>query len=202
MRDITTVIFDLGRVLVKIGTDGDKFGRLMRAMRIEPAQAFATYWFTPEVRQHMAGEMDSLEFYYRAKERFDLPHSYNEFVEGWCDLFSPYPEMEELFARVAERYPVGLLSDTDPLHWAHILAHNPWLKKIAKPSLSYEIGYLKPHPAMFNAAAADCGRQKRQCLFIDDVQANADGARHYGMPALLFTGPEKLSRDLRGLGIL
>ena len=202
MNTIKTVVFDLGRVLVTIDATGDKFVRLMRAAGIPPAEAFDKFWFTAEVRQFMTGEIDSHDFYHAAVERIGLDWSYEEFAEAWCDLFHPRPEMETLFKEVAARYRVGLLSDTDPLHWMAVRKLLPWLDMIEKPTLSFEVGCLKPHPRMFAAAAADNGCAKEECLFIDDLRENVDGARYSGMPALLFSGADKLRRVLRKLRVL
>ena len=116
MHNINTIIFDLGRVLVDIRTDGEKFGALMREVGISAEDSFGNFWYQREVRQHMAGVIDSREFHRQAVERFHLALGYDEFVEGWCDLFHPVPEMEALFREIAGRYRVGILSDTDPLH--------------------------------------------------------------------------------------
>ena len=112
------------------------------------------------------------------------------------------PGMEELFREVAGRYRVGILSDTDPLHWHAIRTMMPWLEAVERPTLSYEVGYLKPHPEMFTAAARNCGSAKEQCLFIDDLAGNVDGARYFGMQALIFNGQEKLRRDLHQVKVL
>lgn len=202
LQNVKAVIFDIGRVLVSLRTTGDKFQALMHAMGIDPDKAFDRFWSANPVRRHMTGNLDSRGFYAMAVERYRFSLSYETFAEGWNDLFDPIPGMRELFGEVAARYPVSLLSDTDPLHWAKIRALLPWLERVPKPTLSFEVGYLKPHPAMFAAAAANCGREMGECLFIDDLIENVDGARFHGMPALHFTGVEKLRRDLTGLRVL
>lgn len=202
MHNITTIIFDLGRVLVDISTGGEKFGRLMRSTGISSENSFEAFWYLREVRQHMTGVIDSREFFRQAAERFSLSCGYDEFVEGWCDLFSPLPGMREFLGGIAGRYRVGILSDTDPLHWAAIRAMMPWIAGIKNPTLSYNVGYLKPHPKMFAEAAANCGSAKEACLFVDDRIENVDGARYCGMPALQFVSLEKLRRDLTGFQLL
>ncbi len=201
MENIKTVIFDLGRVLVSVDTSGEKFANLLLSAGITVEEA-PKFWRLDEVRQHMTGEITSREFHKRATERFGLVIDYGEFAEGWCDLFRPVPAMKELFEEVSSRYAVGLLSDTDPLHWEKICGLFPWIAAIDSPTLSFEVGCLKPHPKMFEKAAANCGRPRGECLFIDDLIENVDGARCFGMPALQFSTPEKLRRDLAGLGIL
>lgn len=202
MHNIDTVIFDVGRVLIGIAPTGEKFSALMRSMGIPPEHAFEKYWYAEEVRRHMTGELGSPQFFAAARDHFGLGIGYDEFVAGWCDIFFPKPDMEKLFLELADRYTVGLLSDTDPLHWPKMLELLPWLKKVAKPTLSFEVGFLKPHPVMFETAAANCGAEKGRCLFIDDLQANVDGARFCGMPALHYLDTDKLRKDLTGLCLL
>lgn len=202
MHTITTIIFDLGRVLVGIDTSGEKFTRLMRAAGLTDPAVFDTFWRLDEVCRHMTGEIDSREFHRQASARFGADVSYEDFEEAWCDIFHPLPEMKTVFDELAGRYTVGLLSDTDPLHWNTIRAMLPWLSAIKTPTLSFEVGCLKPHPKMFGTAAANCGRTKEECLFIDDRAENVDGARSFGMQSLQFTTPEKLRNDLAGLKLL
>lgn len=204
MRNITTVVFDLGRVLVRLGAEGPHFGELMRGFGIEPARAFERYWFRDEVNKHMTGELSPREFHQKALEELRTPEpmTYERFAECWCDIFEPMPGMEELFKEVAARHNVGILSDCDPLHWAKVRSLLPWLETVEKPTLSFEVGYLKPHPEMYRAAAENGNCQKQECLFIDDVTGNVDGARFCGMQAIRFAGADKLRRDLRRLGII
>lgn len=202
MLHISTIIFDLGRVVVRINPRREKFSALMQSMGMDPEEAFDKFWFANEVRQHMTGEMPPETFYQIVKDRFGLDLTYDQFVEAWCDLFTPMPGMRELFEELSENYCLGILSDTDPLHWLKIKGMLPWLSLAGKPTLSFNVGLLKPHPDMFTTAATNCGKRKDECLFIDDLQANVDGARFFGMPAVQFTGIDKLRRDLTGLRIL
>lgn len=202
MRNIHTIVFDLGNVLVRVDPARGKFGQLVRSFGLTPEEAFGRFSFESEVRRFMTGELAPEEFHRALSERFGLDFAYDRFVESWCDMFEPVEGMRELFEEISQRYEVGILSDTDPLHWNCIRKMMPWLERVAKPSLSFEVGFLKPHPGMFEAAAANAGREKHECLFIDDLVANVDGARYFGMPALLFTGEGKLRRDLTGLKLL
>lgn len=202
MSEAMTVIFDLGRVLLQINTKGARFSALMVAMGIPPNQAFSLYWKEPEVEWHMTGKITTPQFYQAAIDRYNLKISYEDFATDWCDLFSPMPGMEHLFDRIAEKHRVGLLSDTDPLHWAKAKEILPWLSRIEHPTLSFETGYLKPHPAAYLKAAENCATPPENCFFIDDTQDNVDGARAVGMAALTFQNPERLAKDLAKLGIL
>ena len=200
---IKAVIFDLGRVLVEITTGGEKFSTLMREIGIPPEQAFQRFWNEPEVLRHGRGEIDSHEFHRLARERFHLSLGFERFAEAWCDLFRPIPEMEKLFMRLAGRCRLGLLSDTDPLHWAWLRRRLPWLERVEHPTLSHETGFLKPHPEAFRLAVVHSGAERAgECLFVDDLPANVEAARNCGLQARLFTGAGRLEEDFKRLGLL
>lgn len=199
---IKTVIFDLGRVLLSLGTDGEKFTGLMRKIGVAPADAFKTFWRDPLVLGHSRGDIGPHDFYEGVRHRFHIDMDYKDFAAAWCDLFAPIPGMEDLFNQVADRYPVGILSDTDALHWAKAKELLPCLSRVKKPTLSYQVGALKPDEAMYRAAVNAAHVDAGECLFIDDVQANVNGALQYGMQALLFTGVDDLRRDLKKLAVL
>lgn len=201
-KEDLAVIFDLGRVLLNIHVDGPKFVDLMESMGINPQEAFSTYWQEPEVEWHMIGTINSFQFYQAAVDRLNLKIDYDNFVGAWCDMFTPMPGMKEIFERVEERHVVGLLSDTDPLHWAKAKELLPWLRRVEKPTLSFEAGFVKPSREIYLRAAQNCGRSPDNCLFIDDSEMNVDGARDVGMAGLAFTSPERLARDLAKLGII
>ncbi len=201
-KEELAVIFDLGRVLLNIHVDGPKFVALMESMDINPQEAFSTYWQEPEVEWHMIGTINSFQFYQAAVDRLNLKIDYDDFVEAWCDMYTPMPGMMEIFARVEKKQVVGLLSATDPLHWAKAKELLPWLRRIEKPTLSFETGFVKPSREIYLRAAQNCGRSPENCLFIDDSELNVDGARDVGMAGLAFTSPERLARDLAKLGII
>lgn len=51
---------------------------------------------------------------------------------------------------------------------------------------SAELGFAKPDPRVYHAAAETAGVPLTRCLFVDDSAGNVDAARELGMPALHF----------------
>lgn len=201
MPEISAVIFDLGRVMVRLDTSGAKFAGLMAEIGVAPCDALTTFWDAPEVRQLMTGVITPSEFYAAVRGQYGISHDFPAFAEAWCDLFSPMPGMAEVFSKALRRYRVGILSDTDPLHWERLRELLPCLDEVKKPTLSYLVGEAKPHPALYLAAAANAGVTVEQCLFIDDLQKNVDGAEKTGMHAIRFTGAEALPEQLAIYGV-
>lgn len=66
--------------------------------------------------------------------------------------------------------------------------------------VSGEERLLKPDRAIYEALFARYDLTPAQCLFIDDVQHNVDGARAAGMSAVRFIDPPTLARDLAAAG--
>jgi len=202
MGQISAVIFDLGRVLVdwditqsiwdlireEVGPTGDPGPRRQKWERLYAE--LATGRMTPE------------EFYEKLRDQVDMQVDYGQFVKSWCEIFFPMQGMEELFAEVEKRVAVGLLSDTDPIHWDYLLPLYPFLKRIKKPTLSFEIGWMKPAPEAYLAAARDVGFPPGQCFFTDDKPENIEGARQVGMDAELFGGAADLRSRLVDRGVL
>jgi putative hydrolase of the HAD superfamily len=60
---------------------------------------------------------------------------------------------------------------------------------------SAELGFAKPAPEAFRAAADSLGVELDRCLFVDDTLTNVEAARALGMRAERFTGVDEL-RDL------
>lgn len=202
MLEIRAVIFDLGRVLVDLDFSKGLFG-LLTGTSGEPDEQFVQKVLADELYvSFCTGKIGPEEFHQALGVRNDLDLGFDEFTQIWCEVLVPMPGMDRLVAEVAERLPVGLLSDTDPIHWANQLQVQPWLGKIPKPTLSYRTGLLKPDPGCYAQAAKNAGQPLAQCLFIDDLERNVSGAQAAGMQAIRFEGEEALRVALGGLGIL
>lgn len=200
--DIRAVIFDLGRVLVDIdnqflveklfkGFEADNLQELGRKTMSDPAMiAFNT------------GQMHPEEFHRRMCKHFQLEADFDTFKKLWCDIFIPMNGIEALVDTVSKHAAVGLLSDTDPIHWNFIRNRWPWVGRIPNPTLSYEVGVMKPHADIYLAAAKNVNTNPQQCLFIDDLQVNVDGARAVGMQATRFETVDALARMLENMNLL
>ncbi len=161
---IEAVIFDLGRVIVDIdirrllsavsvglSTD-DVEGAIARSLRDEVMRDFNT------------GRIGPGEFHEAMVGRHGLDMGFDEFKDLWCGIFSPIAGMEEMIRQLNGAYRLGLLSDTDPLHWAYLHSTYPVLNLFERPTLSFEVGVVKPNPAIFLAAAKNVDTPVERCL--------------------------------------
>lgn len=63
--------------------------------------------------------------------------------------------------------------------------------------MSGEEGITKPNPLIFERAVARMGVFSDECVFIDDNQANCDGAKEAGMHTILYTTFSQLQKTLQ-----
>ena len=199
MAGVRAVIFDLGRVLVDLDVQGGLWAEVAgvcshRVAGRELLEDLQWRWCT--------GRLTPEAFHAEVCALHDLRIDRDEFFRRWCEGFSPMPAMEPLLREVAARVPVGLLSDTDCVHWPYLRGRFPFLSLFARPTLSFEVGHMKPAPEIYRAAAANVGVEPAGCFFVDDLPRNVAGARAAGMDAAQFRGPDALREDLRSRAIL
>jgi 2-haloacid dehalogenase len=67
--------------------------------------------------------------------------------------------------------------------------------------VSGEVKTMKPKRRIFELLLERHGLAAGDCVFIDDAEKNATGAREAGLHAIHFRSPEQLRRDLVALGL-
>lgn len=147
------------------------------------------------------GKYTPQEFYQNISKHLNQDLSFSEFVHQWNDVFKRNVAMENIFFELTGKYPVGLLSDIDSIHWEYVRKNFSFLKKIQKPVLSFELGQVKPHPSCYKEAALSINKPIENCLFIDDRLKNVNGAIATGMQAIHFKSADQLIIDLAELDI-
>jgi putative hydrolase of the HAD superfamily len=126
-----------------------------------------------------------------------------EFAQAWADIFWLNEPLAGVIADLKARgYPLILGSNTNDLHAAQFRRQfAATLEHFDRLILSYEIGHIKPSPAFYQACARAAGVPAAECVFIDDLSENVDGARATGMNAVLYRDVPSLLDALRGLGV-
>ena len=56
--------------------------------------------------------------------------------------------------------------------------------------LSSDVGMVKPQPEIYQLVAKQLGVSSEECLMIDDLAVNIDGAEAVGMKGVVFTTTE------------
>jgi putative hydrolase of the HAD superfamily len=68
-------------------------------------------------------------------------------------------------------------------------------------AVSAEIGVLKPDPAIYRWLLEEAALEPDECVFMDDVPSNAEGAQAVGIEAFVFTTAREARGRLRAVGV-
>ena len=79
-------------------------------------------------------------------------------------------------------YTVGLLSNMGEQTYEKLFPEDSEL--FDQVLLSYQEGIVKPHPAIYEMMADRMGLSSGECVMIDDLEANCDGAEIAGMQSI------------------
>jgi HAD superfamily hydrolase (TIGR01509 family) len=199
---ILAIVFDLGRVLVRVDLRGGLFRYYVRDHPVSDQEIINKIFNDEIFVAFTTGKIEPLQLYRLLQAQYQLQLPFEEFVREWCSIITPMEGMAELVVELSQRYVLGILSDTDPLHWQYCRQQFSFLQLFPKPTLSYQTGLLKPDPRCYQLAAKNIDMAVYSCLFIDDREENVSGALKAGMPAMLFTGVESLRQELKNLHLL
>lgn len=203
----TTVIFDIGNVLLKLDYDR-AFQRL--AKHLNPMTAMYIWAkkkeFLADIRKEQdlleIGKMNLEQFYSRLKGKTGIDIPYETFADIWCDVFTPVPDTFSLLDSLSQTKTVCLASNTNETHAQFILEQYPQLAQIEKRAFSHELRAIKPDLQFYEGMLEQFTVQPNECIFIDDLEENVDGASKAGMTALHYTTHENLINSLREFGIM
>ncbi len=120
------------------------------------------------------------------------------------DIFTLRAEMLPVIAAIERAgVPLGILSNTCDIHWQHLLRCRYGILPggIGPLVLSYEVGAMKPHPSIYEAAVAKAGVPADRIFFCDDIPAHVEAARAAGWDAEVFSGARQLVEQLASRGV-
>ena len=143
------------------------------------------------------GEIEPRCFVEQFCALIDCRLDYEGFCQIWGIIFLPQTLIEEsLLIGLKSQYRLISLSNTNAIHFPQVMRQYPMLEHLHGHVLSYEVGALKPAPEIYRAALARAECRPEECLFIDDIAANIEGARREGIDGIVFENAAQLDRDL------
>ena len=126
------------------------------------------------------------------------------------DLFTPNVPVIDIWKKLRANGAVQKIiavTDTDPMRLQTGLALLESCGLALDGAIaSYQVGYRKPNPTIFQAAADLSGVEPEQCVFVDDNAAYAAGAHQHGMAGIRYVADspqaqQMLLADLRAAGL-
>jgi putative hydrolase of the HAD superfamily len=206
------IIFDIGRVIVRINLNRllEPLAALVPAgagsrapEKLSPQQVWSAIQSDARWADWQEGRMTPRQWHEHLTGRLRLNIGYAEFCQAWNRALDPEPMLDEaLFAKLAKRFRLALLSNTDPLHSAHLESHFAFVKHFPIRIYSNRVGASKPSPAIYSAALDALGVLPSEVLYIDDIPDYAAAALRLGLAAICFESPAQLLAQLSQRGLL
>jgi HAD superfamily hydrolase (TIGR01509 family) len=197
---VAAVVFDLGGVLAELtGVD-----RMCELAALSGPDEMWQRWLTCEhVRAFERGQCTVDEFATGVVTSWGVPLEPAAFLaEFGTWLKAPYDGATELVTAVKEQVPVGLLSNTNAVHWEVALSSWPLTSLFDHVFLSFRLGLVKPDAAVFTHVVDAIGAAPADLVFLDDNDLNVDAAHAAGLSAHRVRGVAAARAALTSLGLL
>lgn len=148
------------------------------------------------------GKLTPEEFYEKVAVIFDAKISRDDFFAAYRDVFWLNPPVLPVLKKLRGQCRLVLLSNTDIARFGYIREKFPEILIFDAYVLSYEVGFMKPHPKIYEAALEEVGALASECVFIDDLDENIEGAGRLGMKTVLYKPGTDLEKELQALGLI
>ena len=198
---IRNIIFDMGGVLRV--WDPEEFMEAMKIPEDDRKILMREIFGAVEWPMQDLGLITEEETLERVRARIPerLHCAAEKLVLHWEDLSRPVPGMADAIRRLKENgYGIWLLSNASKRHgqyWGKI----PGSEYFDGLVISAFEGVLKPDLTIYRTILSRFGLKAEECVFTDDMPANAAGALAVGMDAFVFRGTDDFLRELRARGV-
>lgn len=184
---LTTNVFDSFRAFCeKEGLDPDSVKRLFR----EDPRALA------ELRRLERGELDEAEF----SERFGPMLGVSDTEQLVDRLFAGMGPDEPMIEAVKTAKRSGIKTGLISNSWGRgRYDREAFPEMFDGVVISGEVGLHKPDAEIFHLGAERIGVAAEDCVFVDDLKENCDGAAAVGMTPILHRGAETTLPELERL---
>ncbi|MCJ7579430.1 MAG: HAD family phosphatase [Candidatus Aminicenantes bacterium] len=142
------------------------------------------------------GKVTPEEFYLEATHILGAKIEKNTFFSLYNDIFSHNMPNVELLKSLRQRYKLVLCSNTDVERFEFVKQKFPEILFFDKYVVSYEVGFMKPHPRIYEAALEEAGTRPEESVFIDDIEENTKAAEKLGLHTILLNPDTNLKQEL------
>jgi glucose-1-phosphatase len=198
---LRAVIFDIGRVLVKLDL-ARAVADLCNGLSLSPEELWAAIQADPRWHDWQEGRIAPHDWYLHITKRLGSQLKFSEFRDAWNRTLDPTPlQTNDLFAELAKSKRLALLSNTDPIHVAHLEANYGFFQFFPAAARIYScsVKASKPSPVIFQAALKAVRAKAPEAVFIDDILEYVQAARALGLHGIHYQNPSQLRADLRAL---
>jgi len=200
-RKVRAVIFDIGRVLIRLDVARAMNG-MASGLSLSPEELWSAIEKDPRWKDWQEGRISARDWHLRMKQRFGGSATFEEFTETWNLALDPKPiHGNELFEKLSGNYRLALLSNTDPIHVAHMESRYDFFSYFPARIYSCAVGATKPNPLIYREALQACKVQAEEAVYVDDIAGYVEAAERLGMAGIQFQSPGQLVVALQALGL-
>lgn len=105
----------------------------------------------------------------------------------------------ELLKELKNKYKIGLLSNVGDDFLDSLFPQEEQEEFFDAMVLSSHIGAIKPYVEIYEAIAEKLEVKPEECIMIDDIPGNCEGARQAGMQAIHYENVEETRQQLKQL---
>ncbi|MEA5010591.1 MAG: HAD family phosphatase [Angelakisella sp.] len=198
---IKNVIFDIAQVLVRYEPQL-LAGRVVNGKALAEATTQAVIQFADWGKVD-TGEFTEEELFRKIAEA--NPHCAEgimQFYERWYEVFYRMDGMEELVARLDRAgYQLYYLSNFPGRAFEYVKDNFEVFQYVRQGLVSYEVGLVKPDPAIYKALTDRFHIVPQESVFTDDRRENTKAAAQLGFYNHTFSTPRFLEQYLVDLGL-
>ncbi len=199
--DCDLFLLDLGNVLVKF--DHAIIARKLSKLSRQPIFSIVSKFIRSGLGELFdEGKITADEFVSRVIRDLSLKITPEEFKKIWNEMFVESPGMEAIVKEIKKKYPVFVISDTNSLHFNFVSKNFPVMKHVDQFILSYEIGFRKPHPKIFEEALRRAHTTAAKTFFADDRKEIVEAASRMGFRSFHMRDVPSFKKELEHLGFL
>jgi len=178
-------LFDLGRVLLDFDFDSS-MQRLLK--NSDPAAAQRLIRAIDARDDFESGLVEPAAFVQRSIHASGAEITPEAFISAWRNIFTRNPPMWETVnqLKATRRHRLILFSNTNAIHCPWVFQQFPELEIFDARVLSYQVGAMKPHPAIYQHAIREFSLDPLRTRYIDDLPENIARGQKFGFRCHLY----------------
>jgi len=192
------IIFDLGGVLIKF----PGIEKLLEWMEVKTDEdTFKEKWlFSETVIKFETGKIEEKEFAEKIIKEFKFQITKEKFLNEFSNFCEgPYRGVDKLIKKLSKTHVLGILSNTNKLHWEIFQKKFKFINLIKNKFLSFEIGEIKPDEKIYKFVIEQLKCKPEEIIYFDDNIINVEAAKKIGIKSYKVNGFIELKKILNDL---
>ncbi|MCM8773537.1 MAG: hydrogenase maturation protease [Candidatus Omnitrophica bacterium] len=193
--------FDLGKVIfdfdynIGLAKIRDKLG-------VSQDKVIHTLFYEDFTLDFERGLVSCEDFYEDFVREFKANLGYEEFIDIWCNIFSPKLEMVDLVRKARLIYPTYLISNINRIHFEHLKnSFGEIFSLFDDLILSFEVKAVKPQRQIYEVLREKAQTSFDSIVYIDDREELVNEAKKLGIRCIKFVSLPQLVAEMESYNV-